>query len=129
MMHAKNINSGIKQSVYVSISLACFGFVFWQSVQCIEKYIENPQGTKLRLQRTSELHQFPAITICPFQKYDEDNLKKCGLRYDKLFVLQVKNYFKPFFKILVRMITNLEGWLVMELLIKIVPTQKYYLNQ
>ena len=129
MMYPTDVNSAIKQSATVSISLACLAFVFWQSVQCIEKYIENPQGTKLSLQRTSELHQFPAITICPFQKYDEDNLKKCGLRYDKLFVLQVKNYFKPFFKILVRMITNLEGWLVMELLIKIVPTQKYYLNQ
>ena len=87
MIHPTNINSAIKQSTYVSISLACFVFVFWQSVQCIEKYIENPQGTKLSLQRTSKLHQFPAITICPaFQMYDEKQLKKCGLRYDKLFI-------------------------------------------
>ena len=96
-----DVNSAIKQSASVSICLACLAFVFWQSVQCIEKYIENPQGTKLRLQRTSELHQFPAITICPDydQKFDKNHLKKCGLRYDNLFILQLKNYFKFFFKI------------------------------
>ena len=95
-----DINSFIKQSATVSISLACLAFVFWQSVQCIEKYIENPQGTKLSLQRTSKLHQFPAITICPppRKKYDEKQLKKCGLRYENLLIIQVKNYFKPFFK-------------------------------
>ena len=85
-----DVNSVIKQSTYVSISLACFTFVFWQSMQCIEKYIKNPQGTKLSLQRTSEIHQFPAITICPdhsSNKYDIDHLKKCGLRYDNLFIL------------------------------------------
>ena len=77
-----DVNSAIKQSATVSISLACLAFVFWQSVQCIEKYIENPQGTKLSLQRTSKLHQFPAITIC--RKSDKNHLKRCGLRYDKL---------------------------------------------
>ena len=87
MIHPTNINSAIKQSTYVSISLACFVFVFWQSVQCIQKYIENPQGTKLSLQNTREIHQFPAITICPWYNdlYNEDHLEKCGLRYDNLF--------------------------------------------
>ena len=87
MIHPTNINSAIKQSTYVSISLARFVFVFWQSVQCIQKYIENPQGTKLSLQNTREIHQFPAITICPWYNdlYNEDHLEKCGLRYDNLF--------------------------------------------
>ena len=87
MMQHTDINSAIKQSIYVSISLACFIFVFWQSLQCIEKYREKPQGTKLSLQSTSEIHQFPAITICPWYNdlYNEDHLEKCGLRYDNLF--------------------------------------------
>ena len=83
MMRPTDVNSAIKQSTYVSISLACFAFVFWQSVQCIEKYMKNLQGTKLSLQRTSEIHQFPAITICPYNpsnKYDTNHLKRCGLR-------------------------------------------------
>ena len=74
--------SAFKTSAYLYISLACFGFVFWQSVQCIEKYIENPKGTKLSLKHTSELHQFPAITVCAptSERYDIDHLKRCGLR-------------------------------------------------
>ena len=81
-----DVNSAIKQSTYVFISLACFVFVFWQSVQCIKKYRDNPQGTKLSLHHTSEIHQFPAITICPaYQMYDEKQLKKCGLRYDTFY--------------------------------------------
>ena len=83
MIHPTNINSAIKQSTYVSISLACFVFVFWQSVQCIQKYIEKPQGTKLTLQHISEIPQFPAITIC--RGYDKNHLNKCGLRYDNTF--------------------------------------------
>ena len=57
-----DINSIIKLCTYFSISLACFAFVMWQSVQCIEKYIEKPQGTKLSLKHTSQINQFPAIT-------------------------------------------------------------------
>ena len=88
MMYPTDVNSAIKQSAYVSISLACFAFVFWQSVQCIEKYIENPIGTKLSLQRTSEIHQFPSITICPYSKksqYNTTHLKICGLRYIRVY--------------------------------------------
>ena len=87
-MYPIDANSAIKQSVYISISLACFSFVVWQSVQCIGKYIEKPQGTKLSLLRTSEIHQFPAITICAWNmtdQHDRDYLKRCGLRYNNIF--------------------------------------------
>ena len=95
-----DVNSAIKQSAYFSISLACFAFVLWQSVQCIGKYIENPQGTKLSLQRTSEIHQFPAITICPNRypyqklKYDIAHLKRCGLRYENTLTTTPKLFQK-----------------------------------
>ena len=81
------INSAIKLCIYFSISLACFTFVLWQSVQCIEKYIEKPQGTKLSLKHTSEIQQFPAITICSAYGYDNETLQRCGLRYDNTFSL------------------------------------------
>ena len=89
-MHPIDIKSIIKRFTYFSISLACFVFVSWQSIQCIQKYIEKPQATKLSLQHTSEIPQFPAITICPRNlsaKYDEDHLNKCGLRYDNIFLM------------------------------------------
>ena len=87
-MHTINIYTVIKRLIYFSITFACFAFVSWQSVQCIQKYIEKPQGTKLTLQHISEIPQFPAITICPaslYDTYDEDHLNKCGLRYDNTF--------------------------------------------
>ena len=96
MMYPTDVNSAIKQSAYVSISLACFAFVLWQSVQCIEKYIENSQGTKLSLQHTSEIHQFPAITICPYtmdnrpSQFNIAHLKRCGLRYYNTFTTTAK---------------------------------------
>ena len=80
-----NVKSVIKTFIYFLVFLTCFAFVSWQCVQCIEKYIEKPQGTKLSLQQTSEIQQFPAITICAnalIHRYDKQYLQKCGLRYD-----------------------------------------------
>ena len=76
------VNAAIKRSTYFTITLACFAFVLWQSVQCIEKYLSRPQGTKLSLHHTSEVQQFPAITICaPWDgMYDKDHLNRSGLR-------------------------------------------------
>ena len=82
IMRPINVHASIKHLTYFSITLACFAFVFWQSVQCIQKYVTKPQGTKLSLQHTSEVQQFPAITICAKWSdiYDKDHLKRCGLR-------------------------------------------------
>ena len=94
-MHPIDIKSIIKRLTYFSISLACFTFVLWQSVQCIEKYIEKPQGTKLSLKHTSQINQYPAISICPYDKgskFDEDHLKRCGLRYENIFFSDDTNY-------------------------------------
>lgn len=85
IMHPIKVYTVIKRLIYFVITFACFAFVSWQSVQCIQKYLEKPQGTKLTLQHISEIPQFPAITIC--HRYDEDHLKKCGLRYDNTFSL------------------------------------------
>ena len=82
-MRPINVKSAIKQSVYLSISLACFSFVLWQGVLCVEKYIDKAQATKLSLVHTSEIHQCPALTICAHDisnKYDKDHLNRCGLR-------------------------------------------------
>ena len=88
-MNAIDANSAIKGSIYFFVTLACFAFVFWQSVQCIEKYIEKPKGTKLSLIHASETHHFPAVTICPLHPADifnKTHLRNCGLRYDNIFL-------------------------------------------
>ena len=87
-MYPIAINAAIKLYIPFSISLLCFLFVFWQSVQCIEKYIKNPQGTRLSLKHTSQINKFPAITICSrsySKSYNIKRLERCGLRYKKNF--------------------------------------------
>ena len=75
-----DINSAIKISTHFLITIACFAFVLWQSVQCIQKSMTNPQGTKLSLHSTSQIPEFPSMTICSSHPYDKDHLDRCGLR-------------------------------------------------
>ena len=68
----------------------CLGFVIWQTIQCMTKYIKKPKGTEISMELSSDL-PFPAITVCgSFEKdeYGEDkgfNLTYlqdiCGIRY------------------------------------------------
>ena len=75
----------------------CFAFVIWQAVKCINVYIDKPIGTRLKMEKSTDL-TFPTITICGneiktkyntinFEKYDEasyfDNgyaKDNCGIR-------------------------------------------------
>ena len=86
---ALDVNSAMKRATYFSITLACFVIVFWKSVQCGQKYIQNPQGTMYSLKHTSQVPQFPAMTICPTIKdayaKKRDHLKICGLRYIRVY--------------------------------------------
>ena len=81
-----NIKKVIKGLSYFSITLACLTFVVWQCEKCIEKYIDNPQGTKLSLKYTGETKLFPEITICgAFNNgwdygYKAYRLQRCGIR-------------------------------------------------
>ena len=57
----------IKQVIFAVLSFCtntlCLFYVIYQSIQCITKYVEGPQGTKLSL-KTSANVPFPSITIC-----------------------------------------------------------------
>ena len=85
-----DVNSAIKISIHLLITIACFAFVFWQSLQCIQKYIAKPQGTKLSLHSASQIHEFPTMTICAYHPYDEDHLKICGVRYCNYILSNLK---------------------------------------
>ena len=41
----------------------CLGFVIWQTIKCMTKYIEKPQGTAISMKKSTDL-AFPAITVC-----------------------------------------------------------------
>ena len=75
---------GLKKIILSSFSsfvtILCFAFVLWQSIQCVTKYTEKDQGTKLSIENTAHL-PFPAITICGYPVYNLAEIKKCGNRY------------------------------------------------
>ena len=84
-------NVGLKKSFSFVISsiiiIGCITFVAWQSCQCIMKFIENPQGTKLGIEYAGK-HPYPAITVCGDYKdsqkrkkftFNEKRLKECKI--------------------------------------------------
>ena len=73
---------GLKNTIRISFSALiiffCICFVTWQSTKCINKYVTNPQGTKLSVVYTNQT-QFPAITIC----FDPDMYKSSDVLYNQ----------------------------------------------
>ena len=69
------------------INCACLAFVIWQTIQCMEKYIDEPQSTKISMKKSGNL-PFPSITICSSFGRVEDEMglnetylqNVCGLR-------------------------------------------------
>ena len=75
----------VSQSFSIFIELGCFLFVFIQTYQCIEKYINDPQGTDIRIVEGTR-ETYPDITICPLYgtSYTEV-LKQCNLTHELYF--------------------------------------------
>ena len=59
------------------INGACLAFVIWQTIQCMEKYIDKPQATKISMKKSADL-SFPSVTICGLFGKNE-NGKETGL--------------------------------------------------
>ena len=69
----------IISKISFAVTLTCFVFVSWQSIQCLRKYREKYQGTRLNLVNTANL-PFPAITICDgYTRYNKTKLLQCGI--------------------------------------------------
>ena len=63
----------IRTCMFVCINGSCLGFVLWQTIKCINAYIEKPIGTRLKMDKSTAL-PFPAITVCGTNimiRYDE----------------------------------------------------------
>jgi hypothetical protein len=81
----------IKHIYRFGILLACLLFVTWQTSKCFDKYIKNPQGTKLEIIYTAG-QNFPAVTVCGHPEYrstnllyNETNLNLCGIKRPKAY--------------------------------------------
>ena len=76
----ENIRRIIISKISFAVTLTCFVFVSWQSIQCLSKYRGMSQGTRLNLINTANL-PFPAITICDgYTRYNKTRLLQCGMK-------------------------------------------------
>ena len=64
----------------------CIAFVIWQIIECLTKYAEKPQGTRIEMKKSSQV-PFPNITICgKFGKslkdfgFNNTYLQNCGIK-------------------------------------------------
>ena len=91
------------------INGVCMGFVIWQTIKCMIKFIEKSKGTEVSMKKSANL-SFPAITVCGLFGKDvngddmglnETYLQNvCGLRQDCCFAfelnfwsIKVENFF------------------------------------
>ena len=67
----------------------CLGFVIWQTMKCLTKYITKPTGSDISMKKSTDL-AFPAITVCGsfgrfnygMDGFNETYLQNvCGIRY------------------------------------------------
>ena len=71
---ANKIKQIIRIILLYVVNGSCLGFVIWQTISCMTKYIDKPQVTIVSLNEKPELPTSPAITICPkFGGWDRFN--------------------------------------------------------
>ena len=77
-----------RKFILYGINVSCLGFVIWQTIQCMTKYIQKPQGTTVSMKKSTNL-SFPAISVCgSFGKVDGQDIgfnetylqNVCGIR-------------------------------------------------
>ena len=70
------------------VNISCIIFVGWKSTECLIKYFNYPQGTRMDIKHTGNIAQFPTITICavntdekpPGLRWNISHLNKCGIQ-------------------------------------------------
>ena len=75
--------SYVRTFLFVCVNGSCLGFVIWQTMNCINTYIEKPIGTRLKMEKSIAL-PFPAITVCGYHSL---------YTYDKSFNKVYKSFY------------------------------------
>ena len=55
---------------------SCLGFAIWQTIQCMTKYIQKPQGSTVSMKKSANL-SFPTISVCG--SFGKDSGTEMGL--------------------------------------------------
>ena len=63
VFHPNKFKKDIRKFLSYGINLSCLGFVIWQIIQCMTKYILKPQGTTVSMKKSANL-PFPTISVC-----------------------------------------------------------------
>ena len=71
VFHRNKFKKVFRTFILYGINLSCLGFVIWQIIQCMTKYIQKPQGTSISMKKSASL-SFPAISVCGLFGKDED---------------------------------------------------------
>ena len=53
----------VRKFFMICINVSCLVFVIWQTVQCIQHYMDAPISVTFDLKKTADL-PFPDITVC-----------------------------------------------------------------
>ena len=69
------------------VNIFCITFVSWKTTECIIKYLNKAQGTKVDYTYTAKTNQFPVISVCavrttdkpPGLKWNVSHLNHCGI--------------------------------------------------
>ena len=70
------------------VNISCIIFVGWKTTECFILYFNFPQGTKVDIQHSANIAQFPTLTICavntdekpPGLRWNISHLNKCGIQ-------------------------------------------------
>ena len=73
----------------------CVVFVTFQTTECISKFLEYPQGTKMSIQFIGNTSSFPAITVCTHPEFGIKQGKTQHKTYNKTILddCGIKRYF------------------------------------
>ena len=65
---------------------SCLGFAIWQTIQCMTKYIQRPQGTTISMKKSANV-SFPTISICG--SFERKNLVENDLGLNEAYLKDV----------------------------------------
>ena len=69
----------LKQMQYFLITIGCVTFFTIQALKTFQEYLRKEKGTRIEFSFIKDV-QFPTLTICPLESYNENVIKSHGLK-------------------------------------------------
>ena len=86
----KQIFQKLRGYLFISLSYwmngFCLGFVIWQTIKCMTKYVEKPKGTEISMKQSANV-PFPAITVCGI--FGKDEISGLDMKFNETYLQNV----------------------------------------